>query len=390
MQFFFFIFFLSLNVFAENDFSFKTELGFDYRIFPEKSTRYPNDQNSQFSGYLKPELELFPPDSKFEYKFSGFLRNDSSDDARDYFEIKELFVQYVDDNFDLTIGSIQNFWGVTESAHIVDIINQKDFREDLDGEEKLGQPSIRYRRYFDMDLFSFYIMPYFRERPSSTFNKRFSSALPVNSSSLFPGSASKNHIDFSTRFQKNLGNNDIGLIFFRGNSRDPIVTIENFNIVNTYKIINVLGLDYQYTSEDLLIKLETTNTNGFGKSYNSTVFGFEKLLPSIFSRIEVNTLLEFQFDDRNISEAPATSLDDDIFFGFRFNLNDVNDTQFLIGSNIDTNDTSSFSILEGSRRFLDSYKLSLTYRGFNNYNNDQPFYFLKNDDYINLNISKFF
>ena len=168
------------------------------------------------------------------------------------------------------------------------------------------------------------------------------------------------------------------------------MTIENFNVVNTYKIINFIGLDYQYTSEDLLIKLETTNTNGFGKSYNSTVFGFEKLLPSIFNRIEVNTLLEFQFDDRNISEAPATSFDDDIFFGFRFNLNDVNDTQFLIGSNIDTNDASSFSILEGSRRFLDSYKLSLTYRGFNNYNNDQPFYFLKNDDYINLNISKFF
>ena len=158
MQFFFFIFFLSLNVFAENDFSFKTELGFDYRIFPEKSTRYPNDQNSQFSGYLKPELELFPSDSNLEYKFSGLLRNDSSDDARDYFEIKELFVQYVDDNFDLTIGSIQNFWGVTESAHIVDIINQKDFREDLDGEEKLGQQSIRFSRYFDTDLFSFYIM----------------------------------------------------------------------------------------------------------------------------------------------------------------------------------------------------------------------------------------
>ena len=101
-------------------------------------------------------------------------------------------------------------------------------------------------------------------------------------------------------------------------------------------------------------------------------------------------MLEFQFDDRNLSEAPLTSTDNDIFFGFRFNLNDVNDTQFLVGSNIDTNDSSNFSILEGSRRFLDGYKLSMTYRGFNNYNNDQPFYFIKNDDYINLTVSKFF
>lgn len=390
MQFFLFTFFFSLTISAENNFSYKTELGIDYRIFPEKSIRQPNDQNSQFSGYLKPELELFPPNSNFEYKFSGLLRNDSSDDARDYFEIKELFIQYVDNNFDITLGSIQNFWGVTESAHIVDIINQKDYREDLDGEEKLGQPSIRFRKYFDMDLFSFFIMPYFRERPTNTFNKRFSTPLPVNSSSLFPGSASKNHIDFSTRFQKNLGNNDVGLIFFRGNSRDPIVTNDNLNIVNSYKLISVLGLDYQYTSEDLLIKLETTNTNGFDKSYNSTVFGFEKLLPSTFNRIEINTLLEFQFDDRNLTEAPLTSLDKDIFFGFRFNLNDINDTQFLVGSNIDTNDSSSFSILEGSRRFLDSYKLSLTYRGFSNYKREQSFYFIKNDDYLNLNVSKFF
>ena len=58
---------------------------------------------------FKTRIRLFPSDSNFEYKFSSLLRNDSSDDARDYFEIKELFVQYVDDNFDLTIGQFKIF-----------------------------------------------------------------------------------------------------------------------------------------------------------------------------------------------------------------------------------------------------------------------------------------
>ena len=31
------------------------------------------------------------------------------------------------------------FWGVTESQHLVDVVNQTDLVENPDGEEKLGQ-----------------------------------------------------------------------------------------------------------------------------------------------------------------------------------------------------------------------------------------------------------
>ncbi len=36
------------------------------------------------------------------------------------------------------------YWGVAESNHLVDIINQTDAVESFDGEEKLGQPMVQY------------------------------------------------------------------------------------------------------------------------------------------------------------------------------------------------------------------------------------------------------
>ena len=40
------------------------------------------------------------------------------------------------------MGIDKVFWGVIESRHLVDYINQTDGVEDVDGEDKLGQPMI--------------------------------------------------------------------------------------------------------------------------------------------------------------------------------------------------------------------------------------------------------
>ena len=42
--------------------------------------------------------------------------------------------------FRVGVGKV--FWGVTESQHLVDIINQTDLVENIDTEDKLGQPML--------------------------------------------------------------------------------------------------------------------------------------------------------------------------------------------------------------------------------------------------------
>jgi len=54
------------------------------------------------------------------------------------------------------------FWGVTEFQHLVDIINQTDLVENIDTEDKLGQPMINLALINDWGTVDLFIMPYFR------------------------------------------------------------------------------------------------------------------------------------------------------------------------------------------------------------------------------------
>ena len=46
------------------------------------------------------------------------------------------------ENYETKIGVRKDFWGVTETVHRVDILNQTDSVDGFDGEDKLGQPMI--------------------------------------------------------------------------------------------------------------------------------------------------------------------------------------------------------------------------------------------------------
>ena len=54
------------------------------------------------------------------------------------------------------------FWGVAESQHLVDIINQIDFLEHPNGEVKLGQPMVHVTWTSDWGTLEFFGLPYHR------------------------------------------------------------------------------------------------------------------------------------------------------------------------------------------------------------------------------------
>jgi len=67
---------------------------------------------------------------------------DEHDDNRTHGDIRELSWIHVGSNWETRVGVRKVFWGVTEGRHLVDIINQTDAVDQVDGEEKLGQPMI--------------------------------------------------------------------------------------------------------------------------------------------------------------------------------------------------------------------------------------------------------
>ena len=126
---------------SAGDWEFTGFVGADGRAFLQDH-RYP-EQESGLNMSLIAQPELYWQDVSGDHRFAfvGFGRLDSEDDERTHADIRELFWGYSGDGWDTVIGFNRVFWGVTESQHLVDVINQTDLVEDIDQEDKLGQPS---------------------------------------------------------------------------------------------------------------------------------------------------------------------------------------------------------------------------------------------------------
>ena len=74
-------------------------------------------------------------------------RYDDQDNNRTYFDLQKFKYEYFLDDATLSIGNDIIFWGVNESFHVVDIINQSNVAENLAGTKKLGQPMLALSLY---------------------------------------------------------------------------------------------------------------------------------------------------------------------------------------------------------------------------------------------------
>jgi len=93
-----------------------------------------------------------------------YLRRDTTDEERDLADLREAYWAWEGGSWEVLVGANTVFWGVTETSHLVDVINQTDGVADVDGEDKLGQPMVNLVLQRDWGLVSLYVMPYFRER----------------------------------------------------------------------------------------------------------------------------------------------------------------------------------------------------------------------------------
>jgi hypothetical protein len=178
-------------------------------------------------------------------------------------------------------SSVLVFWGVTESRHLVDIVNQNDQVEDIDSEDKLGQPMINlnvYRSWGDLGLF---LLPYFRERTFPASDARLRGPLPVaKDKAMFESRDGKENLDIALRWSHVIGNWDIGLAYFDGTSREPrLVPAPDEGgtpaLIPFYDLIRQASADAQLTEGAWLWKLEALHRDGHGDRFSAAVVGFE-------------------------------------------------------------------------------------------------------------------
>ncbi|MEE8265604.1 MAG: hypothetical protein V3R62_04590, partial [Acidiferrobacterales bacterium] len=302
--------------------------------------------------------------------------------------------RYIGDDWEALVGVNTVFWGVTESRHLVNVINQIDHVEDIDQEDFLGQPMVNLATQQDWGRLDVFVLPGFRERTFPGRKGRLRTALPVDEDAAeFDSDLGQAHVDVAARYTHFFGDWDVGAYYFYGTGREPrlVPNATGSRLEPRYDLIHQGGLDLQYTQDAWLWKLEAIVREGQGDVFAAAVGGFEYTFFQVFeSAADLGLLAEYLYDGRNEDKAPPTSFNNDFVVGTRLALNDVQDTTALLGAVVDVEDRSTALFVEAERRLGDSWKLELESRLFLGVGDSNPLNAFEDDDFVVLRLSYFF
>jgi len=429
-----------------------TTLELELREFPQES-KLPERPDRQSSTALT--VEFFREWNRGDQLLSGviFGRVDSDDDERTHADIRELSFVHAARDYEVRLGIRKVFWGVTESRHLVDVINQIDFVEDIDNEDKLGQPMVNVAWISDFGTWDLFWLPVFRERTFPGEDGRPAFPLNINQNAArYDSHRGDDHDDFAFRWRHTLGSVDIGLSAFKGTARDPRLvpclrqgsgfdgtgtqancdlmsvitdpmltglapldavlvmlaqqaglapTDEEFEqevrasleLIPHYDQIEQYALDAQWILGATALKLEATRRRQLGEWTTAFVSGFEHTLYGIFgSSVDLGLLSEYLYDQRFAETQDL--FDREVFVGTRFAFNDVAGTAILAGAIRSLDETTVGYLLEAERRIGSSFKVSLQARALSNVPDSVPEQSfssaLAQEDTISLIVQAFF
>ena len=373
--------------------SFRGEIGIEGRWFADSPAFPGQTSDVQTSFTIEPEVSWESDDGRHQLSFTGFLREDSLDSARSHADIREAFYRFSSGDWDITAGINRIFWGVTESRHLVNVINQIDALEDVDEEDFLGQPMIQIGRQTDIGRFDAFVLPGFREREFPSVAGRLRPALPVDASATTYESADGNdRVDLALRYSHYFGDVDLGFHVFHGTSREPTLTpsLGGDVLVAHYPVITQAGVDLQVTKDAWLWKFEGLYREGQGKSFGAFVAGVEYTMYQVGGGdADLGLIAELLYDGRDGTVFP-TVFDQDLFLGGRLAFNDTADTAVLAGLLVDADHGPTYLRVEAERRLGENWSVEAAGQLFLQDNPNDPAQQFKQDSHLSLMLTRHF
>jgi hypothetical protein len=383
---------------------------FDIGVQTRTYSQRGNDGQRRFQPSISGRLEFHRSwdDGRSSLTFTPFVRLDGNDDERTHVDVRELFWTRLGEDWELHLGARQIFWGVTEFNHLVDIINQTDLVENIDGEDKLGQPMVQLSLVRDWGIVDLFLLSGFRERTFPGSDGRLRGLPPVDSDrARYSSGAGRSRISGAVRWSHHFGPFSAGLYHFSGTSRDPRFSAEiaagDLVLIPEYHVIEQTGFDGQLIAGDWAWKLEAIARSGDGGRYHAFTAGFERTLVGAFgSRGDLGLVAEFMYDERD-EGAYNTLFEHDLALGGRWRANDMADTTALLGLIWDVETQEYLVSLEASRRLGANWNAVLEARVFGGAKPLDGSYLspgllagefksraLQRDDYLQLELTRFF
>ena len=374
------------------------KLGVEGLYFSDEA---PLSDQHKFYGSVSVEPEFYQAiNDNSELKAKLFYRYDAHGISRTHADVRELMYYYFTDDWEIHAGVGKVFWGVTESRHLVDIINQVDNIEILDDEQRLGQAMLQAKFIKDWGTIDLFVLPHFREVEFGGDDLRPNSGIQILDP-IYQNKRKDKHVDYAMRWSHSIDNLDIGVSYFNGTQRSPVLTTVLSDgqpkLQPVYVQSKSFGIDAQYILDDWLLKFEGMHRQshnysaitGF-KDYNSNavVAGFEYTIYGINdSTHDIGLIGEYLFDQWK----ETTPFQRDWMSGVRWVWNDEQSTELLFGSIVDLDDGTQTWQLEASRRIDDAWKASTTARWTNKIDESNLFFNqLNNQDQISIKLDYYF
>ncbi len=379
-------------------------LSMETRIYPQ-SAAHPG-QRSHSSGVAAELSAYMEDDEGRSLTVTPFFRYDAGDRERTHADLREAyFLVYGDigdDEWELRLGVDRVFWGVVESRHLVDIVNQTDLVEHPDEKTKMGQPMVHVTWAGDWGALELFGLTWHRERTYPGRHGRQRSAFVVDHDlTSYESSAEEWHLDLAGRYSGSFGPLDVGLSVFDGTSRDPTLlpALSGTELVLAphYEQIRQFGLDMQLTTGPWLLKLEAIHRSGAQnrrllehfvyeeKDYAAFVAGGEYTFYGVWdSEADLSLLAEWARDSRG--RWATNAFDNDLFLAARLGLNDEQSTEFVLSVLESLDNGSRVLTAELKRRLSENWSLhaeSIVYLGIDQ---SDLIYPVRRDSFLGLNL----
>ncbi len=362
---------------AETEFSGKLSL--ETRWFP-RSAEFEGQRNYNAGLVAEPQLYLKGAEN-FSVTVAPFFRFDAADRTWTHADLREAYAllngPLGEAEWELRLGVDRVFWGVAETRNLVDIVNQTDLVENPNEKVKLGQPMAHLTLSGDWGAAEVFAMTFHRLRTFPGAAGRLRPQFRIdNRLATYESPAEEWHLDFAARYSNAFGPLDLGLSVFDGTSREPVMRLTPVSpgdvvLAPHYEQIRQFGLDAQLTVGSWLLKLEAIYRQGarnnvrnpldptdLGKkeAFAAFVAGGEYTFSGIFeSDADLSLLAEWLIDGRR--HRATNQYQNDLFFGMRLSLNDVESTAFTLGALYDLDYGTRTMSLEFDRQLTDSVSI---------------------------------
>jgi hypothetical protein len=169
-------------------------------------------------------------------------------------------------------------------------------------------------------------------------------------------------------------------------------------LIPYYPLMQQAGLDAQLTTAEWLWKLELiardwqaldNSAQLVDQRFVALTGGFEYTFVGVArSDADLGLVAEYLYDDRD--EQATSFFQNDLLLGLRLAMNDAQSSEALLGLIHDLDNQELMLSLEASRRFAHHWTASLEVRSFNRVDNNSPLAAIANDDFIQLDITRYF